>query len=228
MFMPLSLHAKNTPPGIFKSKIKARFWLWILAFVPCTTCGFSETETLSPTIQALDNEKTSQKAAEALAYCQSNSFSTSHCILIDFSVHSGLNRLVLWDFNSNTALYSCLVSHGCGSSPWSSDQTKTSPVFSNVHESHSSSLGKYKIGERGYSNWGVHSKYLLHGLESSNSQAMARTIVFHSWDAVPEQELYPAGTPEGWGCPAVSNNAFRSIDPYLRGSTKPVLMWIYT
>ena len=67
MFMALSLHAKNTPPGIFKSKIKARFWLWILAFVPCTTCGFSETETLSPTIQALDNEKTNQKAAEALA-----------------------------------------------------------------------------------------------------------------------------------------------------------------
>jgi len=226
--MALFLKAKNKIQGKLKSNLKPRFWLCILAFVPWVACGFSETETLSPPIPAMDNEKTSQKAAEALAYCQEKGFSTSHCILIDFSVHSGLNRLVLWDFNSNKALYSCLVSHGCGSRPWSGDETKTSPVFSNAHGSHSSSLGKYKIGERGYSSWGVHSKYLLHGLESSNSQALARTIVFHSWDAIPDKELYPAGTPEGWGCPAVSNNAFKFIDPYLRGSSKPVLMWIYT
>ena len=202
-----------------------KFLLGNILFIFSVGCGASQTE--AELALPLNNQKTRNKAAEALTFCKANGYSTNYCILIDFSVHSGLNRLVLWDFNSNKALHSFLVSHGCGNKQWSSDQTKINPEFSNVHESYRSSLGKYKIGERGYSNWGVHIKYLLHGLESSNSQALARTIVFHSWDNIPDAEPYPRGTPEGWGCPAVSNNAFRRIDPYLKGSAKPVLMWIY-
>lgn len=89
------------------------------------------------------------------------------------------------------------------------------------------SLGKFRIGERGYSNWGVNVKYLLYGLEASNKNAMRRAIVFHSWDAIPEEDVYPRGSPEGWGCPAISNNSFRNIDPMLKNSSRPVLMWIY-
>ena len=43
---------------------------------------------------------------------------------------------------------------------------------------------------------------------------------------VSDQEVFPAGTPEGWGCPAISNNAFNEIDAYLKNSG-PTLMWIY-
>jgi len=171
--------------------------------------------------------KTKEKVQEALDYCEANGFNSNLSILIDMSVHSGKNRLMLWDLKAESLLYSCLVSHGCGTQPWTTDASKENPVFSNVNGSHLTSLGKYKIGERGYSMFGVHVKYLLHGLEASNSRALERAIVFHSWEVIPDSEPYPDGTPEGWGCPAVSNASFWRIDPYLRQSSKPVLMWIY-
>ena len=177
------------------------------------------------------NEKTlvnaKSKASEALDFCRANNMNTDFCILIDMSIHSGLKRMILWDFNQEKVEASFLVSHGCGDAPWGFDLTKENPSFSNKDGSHCSSLGKYKIGERGYSNWGVNTKYLMHGLEASNRNALKRTIVFHSWEAVPDDEVYPSGTPEGWGCPAISNASFKIIDPKLRYSSRPVLMWIY-
>jgi hypothetical protein len=119
-----------------------------------------------------------------------------------------------------------MVTHGCCEDPWGEDASKTSIQFSNIEDSHCSSWGKYKIGERGWSSFGVHVKYILHGLETTNSNAKDRNIVFHSWGMVSDEEVYPAGTPEGWGCPAVSNHAFLEIDAYLKNSG-PTLMWIY-
>lgn len=181
-----------------------------------------ETEKLSISI-----EITRMKAKEALEFCEHYNFNTNFCILIDMSVHSGLKRMMIWNFNQDKIEDAFLVSHGCGTSIWSLELTKDNPTFSNEDGSHCTALGKYKIGERGYSNWGVHTKYLMHGLEPSNSNALKRTIVFHSWEAVPEEEVYPSGTPEGWGCPAISNASFKVIDPKLQSSLKPVLMWIY-
>ena len=171
--------------------------------------------------------KTKQKAKEALVYCQTNKFNTDFCILIDMRVHSGLKRFFVWDFNKDSITHSFLVSHGCGSNPWATDYTKENPVFSNEDGSHCSSLGKYKIGQRAYSNWGVHIKYVLHGLDKTNSNALARYIVFHSWEETPNEEIYPDGTPEGWGCPTLSNENFQLIDPILKKSERPVLMWVY-
>ncbi len=170
---------------------------------------------------------TQLKAKEALKFCEQNSYNSEFCILIDMKQHSGLNRFYVWSFTKDTMLYSFPVSHGCGDYPWSSDFTKESPSFSNEDGSHKSSLGKYKIGERGYSNWGVHVKYLLHGLESTNKNALKRAIVFHSWESISDEAIYPDGTAEGWGCPAISNNNFNKIDPMLSASKRPVLMWIY-
>jgi hypothetical protein len=142
-------------------------------------------------------------------------------------LHSGVKRFFVWDFKKDTITHSFLVGHGCGDNPWSLDFSKDKPTFSNKDGSHCSALGKYKLGERGYSDWGVHIKYLMHGLDATNSNALARTIVFHSWDKVTDEEVYPAGTVEGWGCPTVSNNSMQLIDPKLKASEKAVLMWIY-
>ncbi|MDQ3073347.1 MAG: murein L,D-transpeptidase catalytic domain family protein [Bacteroidota bacterium] len=106
-------------------------------------------------------------------------------------------------------------------------QSKDAPRFSNIEGSHCSSLGKYKIGERGYSAWGINIKYLLIGLEPTNRNALARTIVFHSWEKVKDEEAYPDGTPEGWGCPTISVNSMRIMYLKLKGSKSPVLMWMY-
>jgi len=120
-----------------------------------------------------------------------------------------------------------LSTYRCCDKVWSRDYSKDTPVFSNKDGSHCSSLGKYKIGERAYSNWGVKIKYVLHGLEITNSNAQARVVVLHSWSMVPDSEIYPAGTPEGWGCPSVSNTSMWIIDGKLKSAKKPVLMWIY-
>lgn len=171
--------------------------------------------------------RTASKAIEAKDFCKSKNYNTDFCILIDMSIHSGLKRFFVWDFAGDSIRYSFLVGHGCGESSWMYDFTKDSPKFSNVDGSHCSSLGKYKIGARGYSNWGVNIKYTLHGLDSTNSNAAKRYIVFHSWEVVSDEEVFPDGTPEGWGCPTVSNNSFKLIDPMLKTSSKPVLMWMY-
>ena len=167
------------------------------------------------------------KADEALAFCKKKDMNTDLCILIDYSIHSGKKRMFVYNFKKDSVILSGMVSHGCGDNPWGIDGTKTSPTFSNTPESHESSLGKYKIGNRGYSSWGINVNYKLHGLESSNSKAYERIIVLHSWDMVSHDECYPNGTPEGWGCPAVSNQFMKELDVLLKSVKKPVLLWGY-
>ncbi len=63
-------------------------------------------------------------------------------------------------------------------------------------------------------------------MEKTNSNALKRDIVFHSWESVHDIEPYPLGVAEGWGCPAISNRAFVLIDQKIRNQSKRVLMWI--
>lgn len=168
-----------------------------------------------------------QKADVALTYCQQNKLNTQYAFLLDYGKHSGKHRFYVWNFEKKQAIDSGLVSHGCGSNSWGSTYTADKPVFSNVADSHASSAGKYRIGKRGYSQWGIHVNYLLHGLDKTNSAAVKREIVLHSWEAVSEQSIYPSGTPEGWGCPAVSNGFMKRIDGILQKAERPVLMWVF-
>jgi hypothetical protein len=167
------------------------------------------------------------KSAEALRYCKKNGFNTSFCILIDMKIHSGKKRACIWDFKKDSVLLTGMCSHGCGQNPWGEAITKEKPVFSNVPDSHCSSLGKYKVGKRGSSAWGIKVNYLLIGLEPTNNNAVKREIVLHSWEDVPAYEIYPSGVPEGWGCPAVSNAFMTALDSKLKNSEKPVLLWIF-
>jgi hypothetical protein len=206
------------------------FVFTLVLLISCTTdampmnTNFIPVESKKPSADFIKTKKISK---EAFAFCQSKKMNEDFCILVDMSLHSGVNRFFVWDFKKDTVSNRFLVGHGCCDNPWSVDYSKEKPKFSNKDGSHCSSLGKYKIGQRAYSDWGVHVKYVLHGLDSSNSNALARYIVFHSWEAVSDEEVYPVGTPEGWGCPTISNSNFKKIDPILKASEKPVLMWIY-
>ncbi|MFC6267116.1 murein L,D-transpeptidase catalytic domain-containing protein [Frigoriflavimonas asaccharolytica] len=168
------------------------------------------------------------KVKEAKEFINKNALNDDFCILIDLGIHSGRKRFFVWDFKKNQVIDEFLVGHGCGDNQWSADNSKENPTFSNEVDSHRSSLGKYKLGKRGFSNWGVNINYIMHGLEKTNSNAVERIIVFHSWEAVSDEEIYPAGTPEGWGCPTISNKSFLALDPMIKNSQKPVLMWIYS
>lgn len=164
---------------------------------------------------------------QAKQFCIKNKLDTNIFLFVDMSIHSGKYRAFLYQSSTDSVLVQGLCSHGCCENYWAEDNSKTNPVFSNISGSHCSSLGKYKIGTRGYSNWGININYKLHGLETSNNNAYRRTIVLHSWEQVSETECYPNGTPEGWGCPAFANSTFRKIDKYLKSAKQPVLLWIY-
>ncbi|WP_228394342.1 murein L,D-transpeptidase catalytic domain-containing protein [Chryseobacterium glaciei] len=209
----------------------------ILSLIAITSCNQKVENFVEKTASILkpkpvtkptfDVNKTDKKGEEAIKFCKKNKFNTEFCILIDMSLHSGINRFFIYDFKQKKITQKYLVGHGCGNNIWSWDQSKDSPDFSNEDGSHLSALGKYKIGERGRSEWGINVKYLMHGLEETNNNALKRTIVFHSWDKMSNDEVFPKGSPEGWGCPTVSNDALKKIDPILQSSGKPVLMWIY-
>ncbi len=170
------------------------------------------------------NPKIVTKATEAKAYCKKNKLNSDFCFLVDFSVHSGSNRFYIYDFKTNVIKSSGLVCHGVGKS-----STVIKPVYSNEIGSYCTSLGKYKIGKRGYSNWGIHVLYKLHGLEKTNSNALARNVVLHSYQYVPTKEINPAHLTMGWsmGCPVVDTLLMKQIDVSLKKATKPTLLWIF-
>ncbi|MES2543727.1 MAG: murein L,D-transpeptidase catalytic domain family protein [Bacteroidota bacterium] len=189
------------------------FILWLL-FVGCET----EPKPLPKNYLSKHNE--------ALAYCKQNDFNTSYYILIDMSLHSGRNRFFVYNFSSKKNEYEKLVTHGSCDVLDDNDSKWEKAKFSNVNDSHCSSKGKYKIGKRDYSSWGINVKYWLVGLEKTNDNSEKRVTVLHSWDAVKDKEIYPDYAPLSWGCPAISNDFMTVLDKKLQLSTKPVLMWI--
>lgn len=163
---------------------------------------------------------------EAITYCVSKNFSTDYYFLVDFSIHSGRNRFFIYNFTDGLSTRTALVTHGTCDGLESNPNAAEKAKFSNAVNSHCSSKGKYKIGKRDYSSWGINVKYWLHGLEPTNNKAVERVVVLHSWSAVHDSEVYPYHSPLSWGCPAVSDNFMWHLDSLLQKSAKPVLMWI--
>lgn len=194
---------------------------YILPFLLLFT--FCQNKSSQTTIEKKDYSKFH---SEALAYCQKNKMNEDYYFLLDFSIHSGKNRFFVYNFKDKKVSNSKLVTHG------SCDQFEENPdkwekaKFDKRESSHCSMKGKYKIGNREYSSWGINVKYWLHGLETSNSTAAKRVVVLHSWNAVKNKEVYPKYSPLSWGCPAVSNEFMEELDEMLQQSEKPVLLWI--
>lgn len=214
--MPLAHQTAPNLTAIVKRILSILTFLFI-----CLVCNANA---VTPQI---DIQRSRVKAKQALLFAKQRGYNTRYCILTDMSLPSGVRRFMVWDFKRDTILISGLVSHGCGNSPWSGVWSKDKPAFSNADGSHCTALGKYLIGKRGHSSWGIHVNYQMAGLEATNSNAMARQIVFHSWDQVTDAEVYPNGTPEGWGCPAISNKNMKAIDTLIRKQSKHMLLWIY-
>lgn len=180
-----------------------------------------------PYMSEVADSRLNEKAAEALAFCKEKGFNTDFCILIDMEVHSGRNRMFVWNFKDEKIDHQALCAHGCGKGEKKSTGAK--PIFSNVEGSLLSSLGKYKLGARAPSQWGIKVHYKMHGLESTNNNAFKRIIVLHSHTPVPGREIFPAHLPMGWsfGCPVTDDDTMRYLDKKLKATKKPVLLWIY-
>jgi len=195
-------------PVVF-SIIATIFILWVLSFTSCSRAP-----------EVLPDVKPT-KASMALKYAKDNKMDTTVCILINFKMSSKWPRMSVVDLQSGKPISRGLTCHGMG-------LTYTNKImFSNVEGSHLSSLGKYRIGSRGWSNWGINVKYILHGLDRTNSNAKQRNIVLHSWEAIPDKQgRTRREIVKGYGCPAVSNTYMRHLDKVLK-NRKNVLLWIY-
>lgn len=162
------------------------------------------------------------KALEAKEFAKSKQLDTTRCILIDMSIHSGKYRLFVYDLLNDSVVGQGLCAHGdCRG------QSMDTARFSNIPNSHCSSIGRYKIGKRSYSNWGVNYHYKLHGLDGSNDNVYKRIIVLHSFQWVEDEEVYPDYCMTSWGCPMVSDRTMIYLDTQIKATKKPMLLWVY-
>ena len=205
-----------------ETKLMGIFISLLFLIASCGTNAIKDTENK----EAERQERLEIKSIEALKFCKENQFDTTYCILIDMSIHSGKYRFFVWDFANNKILDEGLCCHGSCANIDLPEGTEL-PYFTNQPSSYCSSLGKYKIGKRGVSSFGIKVNYKLHGLEATNNNAFDRVIVLHSFSDLENYEVYPEEIIESWGCPTISDDYLRRVDKKLSETEKPVLMWMF-
>ena len=155
---------------------------------------------------------------EGLEHVQSfidrNSFNKNIAILVDFSIHSGKNRMFVYDMKQGKVIYACPVSHGIGSG-----RDAVPERFSNTPGSLMSSLGLATLGHRDYSPQGTKFKYWLDGHESSNNKMKQRLVVMHSYKGVPSEAIYPRRTITSEGCLMLGDEALRKLDNIIKAES---------
>ena len=162
---------------------------------------------------------------EAKSYCVKNKMDTALFIYVNMKIHSGKNRLLVYDFKKDSLLLKGLCAHGSCNGSTGPGYSGKQPKFNNIPNSYCSSLGKYKVGKRAWSKWGINVHYKLHGMDSTNSKAFERVVVLHSYDGVPNHEVYPNYAMTSWGCPMVSNEVMKQLDSLLK-KHRNVLLWV--
>jgi hypothetical protein len=128
--------------------------------------------------------------------------------IVDFAAHSSKDRFWIIDLQTGSE-HGIHVAHGTGSDP---DGDGYATRFSNVPNSKASSLGFYLTGALYV---GKHGKSMrLHGLSSTNSNALKRAVVLHDSNYVSEGNVR-AG--RSFGCLAVANSEIANALASLRG-----------
>lgn len=148
---------------------------------------------------------------KALVYFNSNSgriANKDYMGIIDFSQHSSRPRFYIIDMRGGS-VKAIRVAHGKGSDP---DHDGFATVFSNAANSNASSLGFYLTGETYI---GKHGKSMrLHGLSSTNSNALSRAVVIHEASYVREANVKQG---RSFGCPAVAASEIANVISSLKG-----------
>lgn len=187
----------------------------VFILVSCPRPGSEESRTEANTPTHFD----SLRCVQAKTFCATRNFNTDFALFSDMSVASGRKRFFLVDLNADTVVISGLVAHGhC------KKYGRRKPMFSNEVGSNCTSLGRYRIGGSYYGSFGK--SYKLHGLDSTNSNAFDRFVVLHAHSCVSDVES-SFGICRSEGCPTLSPNFLKSLEPWLDDTKKSVLLWIY-
>lgn len=112
--------------------------------------------------------------------------------VVDFSLNSTLARFFVIQIDSGK-VWSLHVAHGEGSDV---DNDGLAEQFSNIVDSHMSSLGFYFTAEVYNGLWGRSMR--MDGLSDSNSKIRERAIVIHGADYVVDDDRVQPG--RSWGC----------------------------
>lgn len=194
--------------------------LYLLVLVVIVSYGFKLYET-----KAITNENTRERLLAQVktlkVYIVSHpKYNDEMAYFIDMKVMSGKNRFFCYDLKKNVLLDQGLVAHGSGSETDNGIDLK----FSNTPNSYCTASGKYAIGEK-YS--GAFGKaYRLTGLDRSNDNALARSIVLHHYHAVPySEQSQPISN--SLGCPMVNKTYFDRIAKQIDSDKKKILLTIY-
>lgn len=133
--------------------------------------------------------------------------------IVDFTKPSTEKRMWIVDLKNKTLLLNTYVAHGQGSG----DNIATN--FSNVAESHESSLGFYIASETYSGKHGLSLK--LDGQDKGvNDLARERAIVVHGASYVSENFIKSTGRlGRSFGCPAVSEELNAKIIDLIKGKT---------
>ena len=136
----------------------------------------------------------------------------NYLCIVNFGKHSGEERFFIYNGRNNKYEYSGLVQHGNGKG-----NTASKPKFSNVIGSNCSSLGLYKITSKdNMHSWPGAPCFRMVGLDSTNSNAIARGILIHPslTRTLMPFEIWGLDLPltgESRGCFAVSCNTMYEI-----------------
>jgi len=161
----------------------------------------------------------------AWQYVLDHSMNREICILVDYSLPSGCNRLWVWDFAQQKKIFECPVAHGRGKGKKCKGGRKDTACFSNEPETWLSSLGHARIAERYEGEFGT--SYRLDGLDITNSNLRQRFIVLHGHKSVPEKPIFPLPSSRSKGCLVVANKNMARLDELLQ-SRQNVLLVCYT
>lgn len=152
------------------------------------------------------------KMVAATAIVKSNNFyAQRYVVLVDMRKAKSADRLSVYDTKNHVVVYQTKAMHGKGSGQ------EYATRFSNKVNSNCTSLGRYVVTEQFDGKYGK--AYRLVGLDNSNSNALARSIVLHSSKYVKANY-----TAYSLGCPAVSAHALKNLHKYIQTGT---LIWIY-
>jgi hypothetical protein len=136
----------------------------------------------------------------------------NYVMFIDFSLSSAEERLYVVNLVTGH-VSKFLVTHGMGSDI---NHNGYAESFSNENNSHKSSLGLYisagtYVGKHGES-------VRLHGLSSTNSNALERAIVMHAASYVSEGIADAQGhIGRSHGCPAMNAADWKLLKPKIKG-----------
>ncbi len=161
--------------------------------------------------------KVAQRAFEKYDQFVNKVRKPEYITMVDFTQHSRNKRFYMVNRDSGK-VDQWTVAHGSGSDP---DNDGIPQYFSNVPDSHMSSLGSYLIQEKYWSD--KYDSYAIRtdGLESTNDNARARAIVVH-----PATYVEDGSNKQGrsWGCPAIPYDWIKTVIARAEGGA---FMYIY-